>query len=187
MPSGGGIGGGGAQTMRLVQSEPTPMQAMQPAVQPSPEPGVPVSSLADIVALAETHRDMPFKIGVKGCVRLVRIEPGKLEINLTDEAPRTLLTDIQNRLSKWTGRRWLVTVSREEGGQTLAEIETQKRESAMMDAKADPAVAAIFAKFPGAKIIDIRIPEAVNEVELDLDNPVVDPGIDPGIDDPEDL
>jgi DNA polymerase-3 subunit gamma/tau len=90
-------------------------------------------------------------------------------------------------LSKWTGIRWLVTVSREEGGQTLAEIETQKRESAMMDAKADPAVAAILAKFPGARIIDIRIPEAVNDVELDMDNPMIDPGIDPGIDDPEDL
>ncbi|MBS9719337.1 DNA polymerase III subunit gamma/tau [Tianweitania sp. BSSL-BM11] len=179
--------GGGAQTMRLVQTEASPAPAMQTAVQPAPEPTVKVASLNDIVALAEAARDMPFKIGVKGCVRLVRIEPGKLEINLTEDAPRTLLTDIQNRLSKWTGMRWLVTVSREEGGQTLAEIETQKRESARMEAEADPTVAAILAAFPRSKIIDIRIPEAADDVELDLDNPVIDPGIDPGLDDPDEL
>jgi len=180
----------GAQTMRLVEMMPAPESAPQPAaqpvVQPTPEPGVSVASLTDIVALADLHRDMPFKILVKTHVRLVRIEPGRLEINLNDDAPRNLLTDIQNRLSKWTGKRWLVTVSREDGGQTLGEIETLKRETAMMDAKADPAVAAILATFPGAKIIDIRIPEAVAEtadIEPDLDNPPVDPGID----DPDDL
>ena len=197
LPSGGGNGGaasavatarmmptgGGAQTMRLVQTEAAPAPAMQPAVQPVPEPTVKVASLADIVALADAARDMPFKIGVKSCVRLVRIEPGKLEINLTEDAPRTLLTDIQNRLSKWTGMRWLVTVSREEGGQTLAEIETQKRESARMEAEADPTVAAIFAIFPRSKIIDIRIPEAANDVEPDMDNLPIDPGVD----DPDEL
>jgi DNA polymerase-3 subunit gamma/tau len=173
--------GGGAQTMRLVEASPAPMT--QPALQPAPEPVVPVKSLADIVALADANRDMPFKISVKSHVRLVRLEPGKLEINLGDDAPRTLLTDIQNRLSKWTGQRWLVTVSREEGGQTLAEIEAQKRENALMDAKADPAVAAILAKFPGAKIIDIRIPEAAADPEPDMDNLPVDPGVD----EPDDL
>ncbi len=180
-------GGGGAQTMRLVQTDPQTDQMPQPVgevqLQPEPEPGVSVRSLEDIVALADTHRDMPFKIGVKNCVRLVRIEPGRLEVNLTDDAPRALLVDMQNRLSSWTGRRWFVTVSREEGGRTLGEIETEKRETALMDAKADPAVAAILAKFPGARIIDIRIPDAVVEEEADLDNLPVDPGID----DPDEL
>ncbi|MFC5036766.1 DNA polymerase III subunit gamma/tau [Tianweitania sediminis] len=176
-------GGGGAQTMRLVETESQPSTVSLASVPVAPAPAVPVNSLEDIVALADANRDMPLKIGVKAHVRLVRIEPGKLEINLSDDAPRTLLGDIQARLSKWTGTRWLVTVSREAGGRTLAEIENEKRETALMDAKADPAVAAILAKFPGAKIIDIRIPEAAAEAELDLDNLPVDPGLD----DPDDL
>lgn len=168
--------------MRLVaEHQPSPVAAAAPAV--TPAPAVPVESLEDIVALADAHRDMPLKIGIKVHVRLVRIEPGKLEINLSDDAPRTLLTDLQARLSKWTGMRWLVTVSREAGGRTLAEIENQKRETALMDAKADPAVAAILAKFPGARIIDIRIPEAAGDLEPDLDNLPVDPGLD----DPDEL
>ena len=72
---------------------------------------------------------------------------------------RRLLDDLTTRLKAWTGRHWIVSLSREEGGQTLAEAETAKRENAILDARSDPAVAAILARFPGAKIIDVRIPE----------------------------
>ena len=39
-------------------------------------------------------------------------------------------------------------------------METARRETAFMDARSDPAVAAILSRFPGAKVIDVRIPDA---------------------------
>ncbi|RUM99240.1 DNA polymerase III subunit gamma/tau [Pseudaminobacter arsenicus] len=157
MPS----GNGGGQTMRLVAQEaaPTPVQfAPPPAVEEAPE--VPVRSLADIAGLADEHRDMTLKVLVKRCVRLVKVEPGRLDVNMTDEAPKTLLNDLAVKLKAWTGRHWMVSLSREQGGQTLAEMESSKRENAILDARSDPTVAAILARFPGAKIIDVRIPDA---------------------------
>jgi len=53
-----------------------------------------------------------------------------------------------------------VALSREEGGQTLGETETARRETAFSDARSNPAVAAILSRFPGAKVIDVRIPDA---------------------------
>ncbi|MGN8023280.1 DNA polymerase III subunit gamma/tau [Phyllobacterium sp. 22229] len=149
---------GGGATMRLVE------QSVQPAhvvpVQPAAEeqtPAVPVTSIADIVALADKQRNMQFKILVKNCVRLVSIKPGRLEINLTDDAPKTLLTDLSQKLSEWTGARWMVSLSREQGGRTINETETARRDSMLSDARADPDVAAILSRFPGAKIINVRI------------------------------
>src|SRR5690606_26105946 len=110
----------------------------------------PVKSLADIAALADANRDMLFKTQFKNCVRLVRVDPGRLDVSLTPDAPKSLVPDLSARLEKWTGRRWLVSVSREEGGPTLAEAEAAKRNDAILDAKNDPAVAAILARFPGA-------------------------------------
>ncbi len=77
---------------------------------------VPVTSLADIAALADANRDMAFKILLKRCVRLVRIEPGRLDVSLTGDAPKTLLGDLTVKLKAWTGRNWMVSLSREEGG-----------------------------------------------------------------------
>jgi DNA polymerase-3 subunit gamma/tau len=163
---------GGAQTMRLVEAEPTPV-AFVPAPEPVVDtPPVPVKSLADIVALADAQRDMAFKVLVKRCVRLVRIEPGRIDVSLTDDAPKMLLNDLTAKLRAWTGRSWLVSLSKEEGGQTLAEMESTKRENALLDAKSDPTVAAILARFPGAKIIDVRIPDAPEADAVEADLPV---------------
>jgi DNA polymerase-3 subunit gamma/tau len=172
MPS----GNGGGQTMRLVAqaAEPAPVQFVAPPVAKEP-PAVPVRSLADIAGLADQHRDMALKVLVKRCVRLVKIEPGRLDVNLTDDAPKTLLKDLAVKLKAWTGRNWLVSLSRETGGQTLAELESSRRESAFLDAKSDPTVAAILARFPGAKIIDVRIPDAKEAEGVDDDMPAEPP------------
>jgi DNA polymerase-3 subunit gamma/tau len=165
-------GSGGAQAMRLVEAVPAPAAFVAPR-EPVPEtPQVPVKSLADIVALADAQRDIAFKVLVKRCMRLVRIEPGRIDVNLTDDAPKMLLNDLTTKLRAWTGRNWLVSLSKEEGGQTLAEMESTKRENAFLDAKSDPTVAAILARFPGAKIIDVRIPDAPQADTVDADLPV---------------
>ncbi|WP_292115636.1 DNA polymerase III subunit gamma/tau [Mesorhizobium sp.] len=163
---------GGAQTMRLVEAEPVPAAFVPAPAQAVETPAVPVKSLADIAALADANRDMAFKVLLKRCVRLVRLEPGRIDVSLTDDAPKMLLNDLTAKLRAWTGRNWLVSLSKEEGGQTLAEMETTKRENAFSDARSDPAVAAILARFPGAKIIDVRIPDVPEVESTDADLPV---------------
>ena len=156
--------------MRLVEATSAPAEFVAPP-QPVAEapPAVPVKSLEDIATLADANRDKLFKVSLKQYVRLVRIEPGRLEVNLTGDAPKTLLGDLTTKLKAWTGRQWIVSLSRDEGGQTLAEAEAAKRNDAILDAKNDPAVAAILARFPGAKIIDVRIPNAPEAEAGDAD------------------
>ena len=127
----------------------------------------PLKSLADIIALADAQRDIAFKVQVKSYIRLVRIEPGRIDVGLTSDAPKMLLNDLTTKLRAWTGRSWLVSLSKEEGGQTLAEMESAKRENAFLDAKSDPTVAAILARFPGAKIIDVRVRVTEEDTEAE--------------------
>ncbi len=163
---------GGAQTMRLVETEPAPA-AFVPAPEPVVEtPPVVIKSIADIVALADSNRDLAFKVLVKRCIRLVRVEPGRLDVGLTEDAPKTLLNDLTTKLRAWTGRNWLVSLSKEEGGQTITQVETARRETAFLDARSDPAVAAILERFPGAKIIDVRIPDAPEVETAEASEPI---------------
>ncbi|HET7411582.1 MAG TPA: DNA polymerase III subunit gamma/tau, partial [Pararhizobium sp.] len=137
--------------------------ALQPteireAPHPAPvPPSVVVKTLEDIVALADQHRDIAIKVQIRNCLRLVRMEPGRLEVALTEDAPKTLLGDLSSKLENWTGERWMLTLSRETGRQTLAEAEAAKREALVSDARQDPDIAAILKRFPGARITDVRI------------------------------
>ncbi len=162
--------GAPATAMRIAETSP------KPAAQP--QPSVPVNSLDDIVALADRHRDMQFKILVRNCVRLSSIAPGRLEIGLTDDAPKSLPGDMAQRLLNWTGLRWVVTVARDVAGQTVAEAEAERRDTLVTDARADPDVAAILAAFPGAKITDVRIavPDQGDDADIDLDAAPETPG-----------
>ena len=95
-------------------------------------------------------------------------------------AQRTHLLESVNAISlpalkAWTGRNWFVSLSRETGGRTMAEVETDKRETALLDARSDPAVAAILSRFPGAKIIDVRIPDAAVAETVDDPSLPVEP------------
>ncbi|MET0357931.1 MAG: DNA polymerase III subunit gamma/tau [Pararhizobium sp.] len=135
-------------------------------IKPAPaEPVVPLRSVADIVDLCQKNRDILLKTLVRNFVRLVRLEPGRLEMNVPDDAPKTLVTDLQRRLEEWTGLRWMVTVSREPGQPTMVETEAAAKEQRCNDARQDPDVAAILARFPGSKMVDVRI--KVSEIELD--------------------
>ena len=171
----------GGAALRL--AEPTAQPVMQPQaiVQPKAEPApqaVRIRDLNDIVNLAGNKRDLQFKVLVKNFVRLVSIGQNRMEIALTEHAPKTLATDMAQRLLDWTGERWMVSVARDGGGQTVAEVETARREELVTDARADPDVAAILAKFPGAKIIDVRITTPDDDTDMEMQMP--DPGVDNG-------
>ncbi|MCB1419366.1 MAG: DNA polymerase III subunit gamma/tau, partial [Notoacmeibacter sp.] len=167
---------GSGTTMRLVRNDPVaeaPPRAGHAEAEPAAAPdAVPVRSLEDIAALADKHRDMPFKVTMKRCMRLVSIEPGHLSVSLTPDAPPSLPADAMRRLTDWTGRRWMVSLSREEGGATLSEVEDEQRETMFADARSDPAVAAILQRFPGSRVVDVRLPETVPELPGDEGMPV---------------
>jgi len=133
-----------------------------------PVSAVPINSLTDITDLCSKNRDPKLKALVRGFVRLVGLEPGRLEINLPSDAPKTLVSDLQKRLEEWTGIRWLVILSREPGQPSLAEAEIKLREAHFVDARQDPDVVAILAQFPGAKITDVRIRAAEIEEEEEI-------------------
>ncbi|WLS04240.1 DNA polymerase III subunit gamma/tau [Shinella oryzae] len=165
-------GGGTVTMLRPVpqaESAPQPVGRVEtaPAEQPAAAPKVPVKSISDIADLCTRNRDIRLRALVRAFIRPVSVEAGKLEISLTDDAPKSLVSELSNRLLEWTGTRWLVILSREAGGPTLAEAETMAQEARVADARQDPDVAAILQRFPGAKITDVRIkvPETEDEPE----------------------
>jgi DNA polymerase-3 subunit gamma/tau len=129
-------------------------------IAPSPEaqsaPAMRIASFPELVALAGEKRDLLTKAALEADVRLVRIEDGRLEVALERSAARTLINDLSRKLEQWTGRRWTVVVSNEAGQPTLrsqSEVARNQRERA---AETDPRVQEVLARFPGAKVVEVR-------------------------------
>jgi DNA polymerase-3 subunit gamma/tau len=165
--------GGPASTMS--SSAPTPMARMQSAPrsgpeasarpqmqlpnalpEPQAEPARRIASFPELVALASEKRDVLTKSALEADVRLVRIEDGQLEVSLERHAQRTLVNDLSRKLELWTGRRWTVIVSNAQGQPTLREQSLAEKSQRERTAEADPRVQEVLARFPGAKVVEVR-------------------------------
>ena len=120
------------------------------------------SSLAEIVALAETNGEMLLAARIRNHVKLVSLKPGNLQIGLVGAAPDQLAGDIARYLSQWTGQRWLVSLSESGGAQTLAEEQRDADEKLRYTIASEPLVAQILDIFPGASIDEIKNPETTD-------------------------
>ena len=129
-----------------------------PAAAPAkpPEPKAEINSFADLIALAEEHREGILCAQLRNNVHLVRLEPGTLEFRPDGDAPRDLAQQLARRLETWTGTRWIVAVSSETGEATVAEQERQAEEQRRKEAEQDPLVAEALETFPGARVVGVH-------------------------------
>ncbi len=162
-----------AMLRAVPDSRPQDMQVAAPRTEERPEPKVPVKSVQDIADLAQKNRDPVIRAKVRNFVRLVKIEPGRLDMRLGEGAPGSLPGELGVKLKEWTGIHWIVSLSKDEGEPTLVEAEGNARDARLVDARQDPDVAAILSQFPGAKITDVRIRAAVQEEVEDVSPPSV--------------
>ncbi len=126
---------------------------------PSPQeqnaPTLSIGSFVEMVALAQEKRDITMKMALERDVRLVRCEDGQLEIALEPSAPKALVHDLSRKLSAWTGKRWMVVVSKEQGAPTLRAQAEARQAEVERGVESDPLVQAVLNRFPGAKIVGV--------------------------------
>lgn len=114
-----------------------------------------------IVELIREKRDMKLLYEVETGLRLVRYAPGRIEFEPAPDAAPDLAARLSQRLQGWTGARWGVSVVSTGGAPTIAEERDREDNAARAEALANPLVMAVMSAFPGAKITDIRTPEAL--------------------------
>ncbi len=138
-----------------------PMEA--PSAQASNAPTL--TTLEQIVALAQEKGAISLKVQLENYVHLVSLEQGKIEFRPDDRAPRTLAGDLAQKLKDWTGIRWVVTVAREGGTPTLAEQKRAAKAQRLESVMQEPLVRAVLDRFPGAEVVAVRDIEAeVDEI-----------------------
>ena len=183
MPSGGGgtrlhqVANGPTlvvdhQPAMVQNSEPASSPHLQavPDSKPAPPAYDEVNSLSDLLDLAEKKRDIRFKLLLRNNFSEISFTAGRIEFTPVGNAPRDMAQTLDARLRDWTGKKWEIVVSEEQGSDTIAQVETATREKNFADAENDPVVAAVLRTFPKSKIMDVRFPGLESGDGLDLDS-----------------
>ncbi|HMK41479.1 MAG TPA: hypothetical protein VK451_07955, partial [Methyloceanibacter sp.] len=147
-------------------------ESENPAPSLEPAPALELRSFDDVVALAETKRDLKLKHALLEQVRLVHFKPGNIELNPLPQAAKDLTQELMRKLKAWTGRVWIVAVSDELGAEPLG---IQRRDHAAHEIERirnHPKVKEVLQHFPDARIAAVRPtaePESDGEPAHDAD------------------
>jgi len=145
-------GGGGAYAVGQSAAQP----AMQPVTQPVASAQPLPRTFEEVIALCTEKREMVLAASLNSAVHLVQFEVGRIDFRPEPAAPSDLATRLSRHLSDWTGRPWLVSLSREQGADTLSGQKAAKEIQRKKDAAEHPLVQAILSTFPGATIEAVR-------------------------------
>ena len=124
---------GNAPTAMAAAPALAPDASPEPAAVPEqpPEAQLPQpQSFKEVVDLFRDRREMILYSQLQNNVHLVAFENQRMELRLEQEAPRDLVNNVSSFLNEWTGQRWVITVSSEEGEATLGDKPTTARQVA---------------------------------------------------------
>ena len=166
-----GLAGNGPIAMATISPAVLPKLSPKPELVPAPkqpsEAQLPQpQSFKEAVDLFRNRREMILYSQLQKNVHLVAFEIGRMELRLTEEAPRELVNNVSSFLSEWTGRRWVITVSSEEGEATLGDKARAEDQRLRDEAESDSVVQAVKLAFPGAKVSKV-IPREPADAVLD--------------------
>ena len=116
-----------------------------------------VRSFAEVVELASARREAKLKVHLEEHVSLVKFDPaGSIELHLLAGAPKELANELREKLNAWTGKRWMVALSKAPGERTIGDMQRQRAAAEIEDMQRHPAVAAVLQQFPDAEITSVR-------------------------------
>ena len=180
VPTNSGGGGGARAVLNVGNGAPVVRHSAQPSASVLVDAVAQPQTFKEIVALFEEYREGTLVAQLRSEVHPVRCGIGILEVRLNAGASPNLVNKIALCLTKWTGQRWMVSVSDAVGEPTIAEEEQAVEQRRMDKINSHPLVQSVLTSFPGAKIISIKqkvVPETslidddgVETVSLPNDN-----------------
>jgi DNA polymerase III subunit gamma/tau len=176
LPSGGG---GPRASMRLAATAPAPVASAPPSPSPAVVPRL--ARFDDVIALARSKRDIQLVQSLERDVRLARFEQGSIAFTLVDGAESGLAQTLSRRLQEWTGERWMVALVPGSTAATLRETARAREAERTSNAASHPLVQKVLDRFKGARIVDVRRPDAPSSAAGEVDDEVgyADSGADP--------
>jgi DNA polymerase III subunit gamma/tau len=146
------------------------LKAVETAEFEAPPPVMQLKRFEQIIALATEKRDLKLKHDLEIYVRPISVSDGKIELALEPGAPPTLTNELSRKLEVWTGKRFMVMVSKSGGTATFASQKQAAKQTVDREVRDLPAVQAILKAFPGAEIVKIRDPDAFTPTETSVED-----------------
>ncbi|MGA0861566.1 MAG: DNA polymerase III subunit gamma/tau [Pelagibacteraceae bacterium] len=114
-----------------------------------------IKTFHDLVRTANEEKEVELKYDLERNVRVVSFVPGKINITFNEKLNKNFIKTLTEKLLKWTGERWIISLSKEEGEKTVYEKTLSDKKNKLEEAKNSEIVKSVLSAFPDARLIDV--------------------------------
>ena len=87
-----------------------------------------VSSFEELILLSSRKKEIQLKYDLEKNVNLIKFSEGKIDISFNENLDKNFVRNLSERLLEWTGKRWVITLTKKTGQKTFSDLQSIKRE-----------------------------------------------------------
>ncbi len=114
-----------------------------------------VKSFQNLIDLANEEKEVELKYDLERNVKLVNFSKGKIDITFNEKLNKNFIKTLTEKLLLWTGERWIISLSKNEGGETFYEEKLRKKSENLKKEKNSTVAKKVFSTFSDAELVDV--------------------------------
>ena len=111
-----------------------------------------VTNFDSLIKLCSAHKEMQLKYDLEKNVSLVKFFEGQMEFSFNENIDKNFIKNLSKKLLDWTGKRWIITLSKEKGQPTHQEIKFERSQNELAETRKTKVYKKILETFPDAKL-----------------------------------
>tara|TARA_Y100000590_G_scaffold131622_1_gene150385 strand:+ start:2582 stop:4273 length:1692 start_codon:yes stop_codon:yes gene_type:complete len=114
-----------------------------------------ISSFVELIELSSKKREAELKYDLEKNVNLIKFSDGKIDISLNENLSKNFVRNLSEKLFEWTGKRWVISLTKEQGQKTYAEQKSAKKKEIIENEKKGELFEKFKETFPDIMLLDV--------------------------------
>ena len=115
-----------------------------------------INSFEDLVNLSSKKREIELKYDLERNVNLIKFSEGKIDIGFNENLNKNFVRNLSEKLLEWTGKRWVISLTKEQGQKTFLEQKNIKKEKLLESEKRNEVYKKFNDVFSDAELVEVE-------------------------------
>ncbi len=143
-------------TNQLKSTDQVKSKTLNPPKQELEKNKIVLNNFMDLIKLVDEKKEIELKYDLERNVNLVSFGRGKIDISFNEKLNKHFIKNLTEKLTSWTGDRWIISLSQEIGQQTLHDNKLENKKNEFLSAKNNKITKEVMDYFSDAEISRIE-------------------------------
>ena len=118
-----------------------------------------IGSFESLINLCTERNEAKLKYELETNANLVSFSEGLIEISFNENLDKDFIKNLSNKLYEWTSKRWIISLSKNQGQISKKEKNKIDEKKVFNDVKKSDAYKKVIEAFPDAELINVKLKE----------------------------